>query len=230
MYVPSPSRRSVPVFTAIQKRKPRRLLLLPCWPTRTVLIALLPAVSARGMHGCIGVCSRSRGGFRPDGVWFFFLFFLVGADLIRDWFLFSLRCCRSASQARLSLDAGSRARRRDTFLCSAKEKYPKERRPEGLPATRVPCASRENRRLLNSRSRYARTLKHTQASSGFHCDARLHLRELKIYPSRSTDRVPLPIWRLAATHRLAVIQPGRPLCVDGDVNAFIACLCLQPGL
>ena len=29
------------------------------------------------------------------------------------------------------LDAGFRARRRDTFLCSAKEKYPKERRPEG---------------------------------------------------------------------------------------------------
>ena len=67
--------------------------------------------------------------------------------------------------------------RRGTFLCSAKEKHPKERRPGGLPATRAPCASRENRRLLNSRSRYARTLKHTQASSGFHCDARLRLRE-----------------------------------------------------
>ena len=62
-------------------------------------------------------------------------------------------------QARNVLDAGSRARRRDTFLCSAKEKYPKERRPEVLPAPRVPCASRENRRLRNSQSRYARMLK-----------------------------------------------------------------------
>ena len=85
-------------------------------------------------------------------------------------------------QALSLLDAGSRARRRDTFLCSAKEKYPKERRPGGLPATRVPCASRENRRLLNSRSRYAQTLKQSQASSGFHCDARLRLRGLRSTP------------------------------------------------
>jgi len=42
--------------------------------------------------------------------------------------------CWSAVQARLYFDAGSRARRRGTFLCSAKEKYPKEKRPEGLPA------------------------------------------------------------------------------------------------
>jgi len=93
-------------------------------------------------------------------------------------------------QARAVLDAGSRARRRDTFLCSAKEKYPKERRPGGLPATRVPCASRENRRLLNSRSRCARPLKHTQASSGFHCHARLRLRG-----SRSTPPVALTEYR-----------------------------------
>ena len=172
----------------------------------------------------------------------------------------------------------------------------------------VPCASRENRRLLNSRSRYARPLKHTQASSGFHCDARLRLRGLRSTPpvalteyrSQSGEQARTmfeavygagfmprklpscarpPDWRgtqgtgvagecsggpslwvlslgqarestsqcgresphqiqlaparrscerqrLAAAHRLAVIQPGRPLRMDGDVNTFIACLCL----
>jgi hypothetical protein len=33
------------------------------------------------------------------------------------------------SLARRLIESGSRPRRRDTFLCSAKEKYPKERRP-----------------------------------------------------------------------------------------------------
>ncbi|MDX2457761.1 MAG: hypothetical protein QNL87_09655 [Gammaproteobacteria bacterium] len=39
---------------------------------------------------------------------------------------------------------------RGTFLCSAKEKYPKEMRPDGLPATRVPCASRDFERSPDS--------------------------------------------------------------------------------
>jgi len=43
-----------------------------------------------------------------------------------------------------------------TFLCVAKEKYQKKGEPGGWPATRVPCASRESRRLRNSRSRWAR--------------------------------------------------------------------------
>ena len=43
-----------------------------------------------------------------------------------------------------------------TFLCVAKEKYQKKSEPGGWPAARVPCASREARRLRNSRSRYAR--------------------------------------------------------------------------
>ena len=72
---------------------------------------------------------------------------------------FLLCHCRSALQARFLLDAGSRARRRGTFLCSAKEKYPKERRPEGAARYLIykaasqpcPCASRENRRMRNSR-------------------------------------------------------------------------------
>ena len=41
---------------------------------------------------------------------------------------------------------------RGTFLCSAKEKYPKETRPDGLPATRVPCASRYFERSPNSQN------------------------------------------------------------------------------
>jgi len=41
---------------------------------------------------------------------------------------------------------------RGTFLCSAKEKYPKETRPGGLPATRVPCASRYFERSPNSQN------------------------------------------------------------------------------
>jgi hypothetical protein len=41
---------------------------------------------------------------------------------------------------------------RGTFLCSAKEKYPKETRPGGLPAMRVPCASRYFQRSPNSQN------------------------------------------------------------------------------
>ena len=52
---------------------------------------------------------------------------------------------------------------RGTFLCAAKEKYPKERRPGGLPAARVPCASRQNRRSPNSRSRW-RSIRSDMAS------------------------------------------------------------------
>ena len=78
-------------------------------------------------------------------------------------FFFAAPNCWCALQALVLLDAGFRARRRDTFLCSAKETYPKERRPEGLPhhacMMRVPCASRENRRMRNSQSRCARKLR-----------------------------------------------------------------------
>jgi hypothetical protein len=41
-------------------------------------------------------------------------------------------------------------RSRRIGLCSAKEKYPKETRPDGLPATRVPCASRDFERSPDS--------------------------------------------------------------------------------
>jgi len=63
------------------------------------------------------------------------------------------------------------------FFAPPKKSAQKKGGPKACPLTRVPCASRENRRLRNSQSRYARSLKQAQASSGFHCDARLRLRE-----------------------------------------------------
>jgi len=41
----------------------------------------------------------------------------------------ALRHLKKVSLARRLFESGSRPRGRDTFLCSAKEKYPKERRP-----------------------------------------------------------------------------------------------------
>jgi hypothetical protein len=117
-------------------------------------------------------------------------------------------------QARFYFDAGSRARRRGSFLCSAKEKNPKERRPEDLPA--IAGSLRFSRKPALAQ---LATLKQAQASSGFHCDARLRLREdnskpqatiyvgrvkrsvpvgFKFYPSRSTHRVPEPIRGIGA--------------------------------
>ena len=54
------------------------------------------------------------------------------------------------------------------FFAPPKKSTQKKGDPGGLPATRVPCASRANRRSRNSlRSNRAR------AYPGFHCDARL---------------------------------------------------------
>jgi hypothetical protein len=54
------------------------------------------------------------------------------------------------------------------FFAPPKKSIQKKGDPGGLPATRVPCASRVNRRSRNSlRSNRAR------AYPGFHCDARL---------------------------------------------------------
>ena len=79
---------------------------------------------------------------------------------------------------------------RGTFLCFAKEKYPKERRPEGLVAHkhhgRLPCASRAHRRSQNSPPQTTGRLKQLLASPDVRCDARLHLRE-----STSTTSLPL---------------------------------------
>ena len=41
---------------------------------------------------------------------------------------------------------------RGTFSCAAKRKYPKRKPPDGLPATRVPCASRTFGRSPNSQT------------------------------------------------------------------------------
>ena len=62
---------------------------------------------------------------------------------------------------------------RGTFLCFAKEKYPKERRPEGLPAARVPCASRPFARSPNSPPENHGRLKHEARliANGLRCSA-----------------------------------------------------------
>jgi hypothetical protein len=69
---------------------------------------------------------------------------------------------------------------RGTFSCLPKRKYPKRKAPDGLSGpesailARIPCASRENRRSRNSRSRCARLRSNrARACSGFPCDARL---------------------------------------------------------
>ena len=54
------------------------------------------------------------------------------------------------------------------FFAPPKKSTQKKGDPGGLPATRVPCASRKARRSRNSL-----TLKQARASSGLYCDARL---------------------------------------------------------
>jgi hypothetical protein len=115
-------------------------------------------------------------------------------------------------QARFYFDAGSRARRRGSFLCSAKEKNPKERRPEDLPA--IAGSLRFSRKPALAQ---LATLKQAQASSGFHCDARLRLREdnskpqATIYVGRVKRSVPVgfKFYPSRSTHRLAPV-PGGP--------------------
>jgi|GEM_PF-6883318 len=135
-----------------------------------------------------------------QGVVLFFLFFLQERISSATGFCFS-GWCRSALQARALLEAGSRARRRDTFLCSAKEKYPKERRPGGLPRSTsiYACGSGFPALLVKTgacSTRASRFARYAQTDASF---IRFSLRcsaaptGFKIYPSRSTHRVPQPI-------------------------------------
>ena len=107
------------------------------------------------------------------------------------------------------------------FAALPKRKYPKRKAPGGLPATRVPCASRENRRMRNSHISLCEiSSNRAHASSGFHCDARLRLRDGRTkphvgkpmgvdLPSRSTHRVPQPIRGIAAHPVRGVVRGPR---------------------
>ncbi|MGB5178742.1 MAG: hypothetical protein WBP44_08455, partial [Gammaproteobacteria bacterium] len=72
------------------------------------------------------------------------------------------------------------------FFAPPKKSTQKKGDPDGLPATRVSCASRTNRRSRNSlRSNRAR------AYPGFHCDARLRQTGGNSKPTPKTSR-PFP--------------------------------------
>jgi hypothetical protein len=63
------------------------------------------------------------------------------------------------------------------FFAPPKKSTPKKGGPEACPLTRVSCASRQNRRSPDSRSRLSLdALRHGLACPGFPCDARLRLR------------------------------------------------------
>ncbi|MGB5443017.1 MAG: hypothetical protein WBN57_10400, partial [Gammaproteobacteria bacterium] len=62
----------------------------------------------------------------------------------------------SALQARFILCGLSRPRGEILFFAPPKKRIQKKGGPKAQPAARVPCASRENRRMRNSQSRYAR--------------------------------------------------------------------------
>ena len=74
-------------------------------------------------------------------------------------------------KARLYLMRALAPARRVYFLCSSKENRRKEKTPEDLPAIAGSLRFSQKPALAQ-----LATLKQAQASSGFHCDARLRLR------------------------------------------------------
>ena len=102
------------------------------------------------------------------------------------------------------------------FFAPPKKSIQKKGDPGGLPASRVPCASRKARRSRNSlRSNRAR------ACSGLYCDARLRQTGGRV-KTKIKNRLPGPV----CTHR--VPQPVRDQARTLSEAGLPAELCAPP--